>query len=719
MATAVPEGKQSNVSDPAVIRNSAAGGHLITVSGVIDERFDKHSLADGLSGVVVVSMDQVHRITSYGVREWIRAVKGMAAEYCCFVKCRPAVVSQFNIVANFAGPGALLTFYAPYHCPKCGEGFELLLDMREHYAHIKRLEAPEATCPTCKGPAEFDDIASDYFAYAAGHPVSGVPALVDALIDGTASKEAPFKVKKNVAGNVTALTLSGPMNQAARFKRVADGLEGKVLVLTQAVTSVSREALEALKAVLNDPGPSFYIARLPLDMALAMAKEPALLGRAQPISVMLTFGCTKCGERFQSEVGPRLLAKLRPGESGPPCPRCGAMTKAAADDVQDIAALPMVPAPEEIVVYLDLLDHPKLGDAVTGRQAFGRYELLRRLGAGGMAEVFLARQTSLGGFEKDIVLKRILPNLTGNSNFVTMLLDEARVAARISHPNVVQTFDVGQADGQYYIAMEYVSGWDLSVLLRLLQRFNMPFPVGLACRIMADICAGLHAAHCCTDDEGKSLAIIHRDVSPHNVLISRTGQVKMSDFGIAKASDARGSRTPTAMVKGKIAYLAPEQVNPQLGPTDSRADIFPCGLILMQCLTLKHIFRRETDLETLKAVLYDPIPLIDRPDVPQRLQEIAEKALARDLSQRYADAGMMREDLEQVIIAMGQPATAGELASWLSELMRRAQAEGLIAESSAPTSVPRLNLLPEDGAPAAPRREENTPTKSNTAKPES
>jgi len=309
---------------------------------------------------------------------------------------------------------------------------------------------------------------------------------------------------------------------------------------------------------------------------------------------------------------------------------------------------------------------------------FGRYQLLRPIGAGGMAEVFLARQTGLGGFEKNIVVKRILPNLSVDHSFVEMFLQEAKLSARISHPNVVQIFDVGREGTQYFIAMEYVKGWDLNAILRLCMRLQMPFPVELAARVVANICAGLHAAHSATDEHGRPVAIIHRDVSPHNVLVSSDGQVKLTDFGIAKALEG-GSRTPTSTLKGKLSYMSPEQVRADGSPMGPRSDLFPAALILYQCLTLEQLFRRESEFATLKAILQDPIPSVAsrRPnDVPPHVDAILEKGLARDPEQRYPSGRAFQQDLEKLIAELGKPAGAAELAAWLSEMIHKGEAMG-------------------------------------------
>jgi eukaryotic-like serine/threonine-protein kinase len=267
-----------------------------------------------------------------------------------------------------------------------------------------------------------------------------------------------------------------------------------------------------------------------------------------------------------------------------------------------------------------------------------------------------------------VVLKRILPHLAHDDQFIEMFLQEARLAARINHDNVVQIYDVGLTQRAYYMAMEYVDGWDLNRLLQHATKLRRPFPVHLAARICAEIAAALDAAHGALDPRGDPAPILHRDVSPHNILISRDGAVKLTDFGIAKAMDS-GRMTPTATVKGKLAYMAPEVV---LGTTDidTRADIFPLGIVLYEMITLEKMFRRSSDYATIYALLHDRIPGLSelRDDVPSQLNEIGLRALAREPENRYPSAWEIRDDLHSFIAGTGLDASRLTIATYLGQL---------------------------------------------------
>jgi len=289
---------------------------------------------------------------------------------------------------------------------------------------------------------------------------------------------------------------------------------------------------------------------------------------------------------------------------------------------------------------------------------FGKYLLQRKLAEGGMAELFLARQAGMEGFEKLVVVKRILPQLLSEPEFVKMFLNEARLAARLNHPNIVQIFDLGQIDKLYFIAMEFVHGEDLRSLVVEANKANIRPSPGLVCRVLADTLAGLHYAHTRASPDGKPLGLVHRDVSPQNVLVTYEGAIKLVDFGIAKATRATSEQTQAGLFKGKFSYMAPEQTRGQ--PIDARADVFAVGILLWELLTWRRLFKRATEMATLIAVGEDPIPsprsLVK--DLPAELERIALRALARPVAERYPNAQEMRADLEALIRAQGWEADA-------------------------------------------------------------
>ena len=283
---------------------------------------------------------------------------------------------------------------------------------------------------------------------------------------------------------------------------------------------------------------------------------------------------------------------------------------------------------------------------------FGKYTLLCKLATGGMGELFVARQTGAGGFEKLVVIKRLLPHLAEDAHFVAMLLDEARIAARLSHPNVCQVYDLGEAEGHYYIAMEHLEGVPSSMLLRRARRVGQRLDVGLAAAILRQTCDGLHHAHDLTDADGNSIGLVHRDVSPSNLFVTSPGLVKVLDFGVAKSQDAL-ARTHTGALKGKYAYMSPEQV---LGnPVDRRADVFSLGVVLFELLTAQRLFWRDSEYKMFQAIVEDPIPsLLElRPGLPPPVAHVALRALSRDPDRRFPSAREMGEALDEAISGSG------------------------------------------------------------------
>ncbi|MCC6751556.1 MAG: serine/threonine protein kinase [Deltaproteobacteria bacterium] len=297
-------------------------------------------------------------------------------------------------------------------------------------------------------------------------------------------------------------------------------------------------------------------------------------------------------------------------------------------------------------------------------QPFGRYQLLDRISSGGMAEVFLAKTQGVRGFEKVLAIKRILPLVAEDADFQTMFVDEAQISAHLTHANVAQVLEFGQIEGQYFIAMEYVAGRDLRALRTRLAETGRHMPVDMALHIAARVCQGLDYAHRQKFPDGRSMEIIHRDVSPPNILISYEGQVKIIDFGIAKAA-SRSTRTRAGKLKGKFAYMSPEQVEGvQL---DHRSDIFAVGIVLYEMLTNRRPFEGENQLATLNLVrkaVTDP-PSTVNPEVPLEVDRIVARALMRKADERYGWASELRADIERYFGRAGTAFETHHLADWM------------------------------------------------------
>ncbi|MCK6535782.1 MAG: serine/threonine protein kinase [Polyangiaceae bacterium] len=298
-----------------------------------------------------------------------------------------------------------------------------------------------------------------------------------------------------------------------------------------------------------------------------------------------------------------------------------------------------------------------------------RYRVLEKIASGGMAEVFRAESAGLEGFKKTVAIKRVLPHLSEKKQFIGMFLDEARLSAHLSHSNCVQVFDIGVGDNTYFIVMEFVDGADLKAIIDQSRRGGQPFPLELAALICLRICEGLSYAHEATDGRGHTLGIVHRDMSPPNVLITRHGEVKIVDFGLAKANSQLEKSEP-GIIKGKFSYLSPEAALGQ--PIDARTDIFAVGIILWEMLAGRRLFLGDSDLDTVRQVQAARIPSIRdfHPHATAELDRVLAKALARDPVQRYQTARDLGRDLNTLLFHAGHPVSSFDIAALVEPIVR-------------------------------------------------
>ncbi len=340
------------------------------------------------------------------------------------------------------------------------------------------------------------------------------------------------------------------------------------------------------------------------------------------------------------------------------------------------------------------------------RSEGARYELLRELASGGMATVFLARVT--GPVERRVALKRIHPHLAKDQSFRAMFLDEARIVARIDHPNVCKVLDYGESEGEAFIAMELLSGVTLQrILVRLARRSpSDPQWFRFVCTVIAEAAEGLHAAHEARGDDGSALEIVHRDISPSNLFLTHDGQVKVLDFGIAKARD-RLHVSSTGEVKGKFSYMPPEQLH---GRAERRSDVWSLGVVLYELLTLRPLFRRDTQPETIIAVERLPVQRVDavRPELAGYPTEAVLDALRRDVDQRLPDAKALADRLQQALTPFGGLMSRREIVAYLEETLGDLAPSRV--SSPPPPTTPSSATPTEDRADAPPEAAVATPT---------
>jgi eukaryotic-like serine/threonine-protein kinase len=300
-----------------------------------------------------------------------------------------------------------------------------------------------------------------------------------------------------------------------------------------------------------------------------------------------------------------------------------------------------------------------------------RYRPLFKLDSGGMAEVYVAEAESMAGFKKKVAIKRILPSLLKDERFVRMFLDEARLSLHLSHANCVTVFDIGKSSSTYFIVMEYVEGINLKAILQEFARRRMTFPVQLTVWILNEVLKGLDYAHHLRDPEtGRKLGIVHRDISPPNILLSWNGEVKLTDFGLAKASTQLESTDP-GVVKGKFSYLSPEAASGL--DVDARADIFAVGILAYEMLTGRRLFLGESDYHTVQMVRAAEVPSImaQNPEVTAELEAIIRRALAREVELRYQSASHMADDLLGFLFSRSLKVSARDLTDIIADLRKK------------------------------------------------
>ena len=299
-----------------------------------------------------------------------------------------------------------------------------------------------------------------------------------------------------------------------------------------------------------------------------------------------------------------------------------------------------------------------------------RYTILRKITDGGTAEIFLAKQHGAQGFEKTVVLKRIFTTFYADPQFRHMLRDEAHVAMSLNHSNIVQVLDLGESEGRYFLALELVDGWTLDRILKRSKAAGVPIPPALALYVTAEICRALGYAHAKKRGDGKPLGIVHRDVSPHNVMMSAEGEVKLTDFGIAKAQN-KTEKSLGNLIKGKVAFMSPEQAAG--GELDGRSDLFSVGTMLYTMITRRHPFDAPTDYETLMLVKNGDFlpPETARPGLNPELYRVIRKAMGKTADARYQKAEEMLVDVEQVMRVAFRPVGQTELQRWLADLSNK------------------------------------------------
>jgi TonB family protein len=413
----------------------------------------------------------------------------------------------------------------------------------------------------------------------------------------------------------------------------------------------------------------------------------------------------KAGRKVEPSSRPGLASQAPAPPSRPGAPAAAASSASSAAGAPRVAPPPpaptgsVLPGGDSPLATQRIQMVPRETPEPAG-ETFGQYTLLERIAVGGMAEVWKARMRGVEGFQKTVAIKKILPYMTGNTDFISMFIDEAKLAAQLSHPNIVHIYDLGKIGSDFYIAMEYVEGKDLRSLLNAARQHDLPLPLGLALLIGVRLANALGYAHRKRDFEGREMALVHRDVSPQNVLISFDGDVKLCDFGIAKAVSKVG-QTQMGALKGKLQYMSPEQARGT--QVDARSDIFSLGAVLFEMLTGQRLFDGDSEMSVLEAVRQVKVrrPSQVVPTIPREIDDIVMHALAGRPEDRFQTAGELEQRLEAVLYALKPSPSYSDLAAYVRRVLESPPATPATAAAARPPAAASPAARPATQAPHA------------------
>ena len=708
-------------SPPPTARSSAAvdlvtagDAALVSVSGLVDERF----LGFGDVGTVktaIINVSGMTRMTSFGVRQWLKAMDALPKSITdlYLLGCPTFFVDQLNMVLNFGGASKILTVIAPHTCPSCGVESGEMIDVFADRANLAKGGLPEKECARCGGKLEFDETPESYFAFVSKYAASSIqPAAAQLLAShglytsSDNATEKPPRIIKLVHGSVTYFRIIGTIGSMFRARPFLVGAEGEVVIDLAEVdrfdSGGQKEWRRLLKSLAGQV-PAVTLVDV-TESFLASAGDTLTLARNIAVaSVLVPYGCIECGRTSFESVWATWPLQF----GAHVCTTCGGSTgnKLSAETLVPLqkASTSIPPASAKVIGQRDeilsraLIDAnvAQAGENATAAVAaddtiLGKYKIVRRLSAGGMAEVFLAKQVGIGGFEKLVALKRIQRQLLETrQQAIELFLNEAKIAGRLTHPNIVQVLDVGEVQGALYLAMEYVHGKDLRNVIRKLQQNRAIMPLGEACYVVREVAQALHHAYWSTDMTGQRLSVVHRDVSPQNVILSYDGTVKLLDFGVAISAVTERAET---MIVGKWLYMSPETtMNDQI---DHRSDLFSLGVILyLLCSGYMPFTGREPKeiVKKIRAGQYKPLREIV--PVPERLAVLVGRLLSPNPDDRPQRGQEVAAELTDIARQYGIESSGPSIANILTQLFPSEIAGA--SEQQAP-SIRELTIGPQD-----------------------
>ena len=692
---------------------------LVSVVGLVDEHFSGFGDLGAAVKTVIINVSKMTRMTSFGVRQWLKGMdalpKTMGDLY--LLGCPTFFVDQLNMVLNFGGAGQILTVLAPYTCPGCGVESGETIDVLVERATLAKGGVTEKECARCGGKLEFDETPESYFSFVNKYAASSInPAAAQLLAaqglytaHDTAGEKPP-KIIKLVHGSVTYFRIIGTIGSMFRARPFLVGAEGEVVIDLAEVERFDPSGLREWRRLLKSltgQVPAVTLVDVSKDV-LAVAGDSFGLARNISVwSVCVPYVCVDCG-RTSSESQPLDGAKWPLEFPNQVCSKCGGTTRnelplellaplQKASTSTPAASTKLIGQRDEILSRaLTDANVAQAGEGATASLAaddtiLGKYKIVKRLSAGGMAEVFLAKQIGIGGFEKPVALKRIQRQLLETRHLaIDMFLNEAKIAGRLMHPNIVQVLDVGEVGGALYLAMEYVHGKDLRDVIKKLRATRTIMPLGEACFIVREVAQALHHAYWSTDMTGKRLSVVHRDVSPHNVILSYDGTVKLLDFGVAMSSVTEQSET---MIVGKWLYMSPEHTTNQ--QIDHRSDLFSLGVILYLLCTGNMPFAGADPKEIVRKIRSGQYKRLQEcaPDLPESLSALVGRLLSPKSEDRPQTGHEVVATLTEITRTYGIESSTANIAYFLSNLFASEMAGN---ESPVVNEVVRVNRKTEE-----------------------
>jgi len=665
---------------------------LVNVTGLVDERFTGFGDV-GQAKAVVLNVSGMTRMTSFGVRQWLKAMdalpKTITDQY--LLGCPTFFVDQLNMVLNFGGPAKVLTVIAPHTCPSCGVESGETIDVLAERPNLAKGVLPEKECARCGGKLEFDETPESYFAFLSKYAASGIHPAAAHLLGSLGlytstdiGAEKPPRIIKLVHGAVTYFRIIGVLGSMFRARPFLVGAEGEVVIDLAEVerfdSTGQKEWRRLIKSLANQV-PATTLVDVD-ESFLAMAGDTLTLARNIAVaSVLVPYRCVECGRTSRDSAS--LHGATWPLQlTDQVCPTCGGATRSTLTPDRLLPlqrAITSAPAASAKVIAqrAEILSRAltdanvaQAGESASAAVAaddmiLGKYKIVRRLSQGGMAEVFLAKQVGIGGFEKTVALKRIQRKLLETRHTaIELFLNEAKIAGRLTHPNIVQVLDVGEVGGALYLAMEYVHGKDLRRVIKKLQQARITMPLGEACYVVREVAQALDHAYWSTDMTGKQLEVVHRDVSPHNIILGFDGAVKLLDFGVAMSAVTEHAE---AMIVGKWLYMSPEAT--MNGQIDHRSDLFSLGVILYLLCSGQLPFMGADPREIVKRIRASEYrPLQQLVVVPDRLSLLVQRLLAPQPEDRPQRGLEVAAELADIARQHGIDSTGSSIGYVLKQL---------------------------------------------------